>query len=254
MLQACYCSTLTDTALHAVKRRTLVKQKKNSRDRESIQLWPRGANVCDFTSCCPAHKRHFDKNSAHCPDTDVRSFPGGQQQPYLETGRAGAGRWSCWRDILTFKVLVWYFSRLRGHIVRWQKRAYSTSLNILCVFQQEGLVEKLPVDCVNNKHPNFSWNIRFDWLIGQICELAHLTLQLTLQYMKENLTYTPRMSQVLCKDDKRHSNSTYQGIHLSSGHFPFSRLNLFTPANRPLRPRTHSFQVSMNAEIKRAPG
>lgn len=156
---------MTDTGQHAVKRRTQVKQK-NSRDRESIQLWPCGANVCDFKSCSPAHKRHFDKNSAHCPDTDVRSFPGGQQQPYLETGRAGAGRWSCWRDILTFKVLVWYFSRLRGHTMRWQKHIhnanYSTSLNILCIFQQQGHVEKHPLNYVNNTHPKFSQNIRFD--------------------------------------------------------------------------------------------
>lgn len=103
-----------DIARHTVKGKTLVKQR-NCRDRESIQLWPRGANVCDFKSCCPAHECHFDKKSAHCPDTDVRSLPA-RQQPYLETGRASAGRWSWWRDILTFKVSVWFFRQTeRSH-------------------------------------------------------------------------------------------------------------------------------------------
>lgn len=41
---------------------------------------------------------------------------------------------------------------------------------------------------------------------------------------------------MLSEDNKRHSGLTYQGLHLSSGHFPLKPLNLFTPANRPMGP------------------
>lgn len=55
-------------------------------------LW---GQCLDFESCCPAQMCHFNRKDAHCPDNDVRSIPGGQQQPYLETGRDGTDWWSC---------------------------------------------------------------------------------------------------------------------------------------------------------------
>lgn len=30
---------------------------------------------------------HSNRKNAHCPDTDVRSVPGGHEQPYLDTRR-----------------------------------------------------------------------------------------------------------------------------------------------------------------------
>lgn len=59
---------------------------------------------------------------------------------------------------------------------------------------------------------------------------------------------------MLGENDQTQPNSANQGIHLSCGQFQLKPLNLFSPANRLMRPRATSSQVNVKAEIKRAPG
>lgn len=93
---------------------------RNVEDRESIQYWPCGANESDLQSCCPAHQHHFDKKAAHCPDTNLRSFPSAQRL-YLETGGALVGELS--KGYLDKFLPGFYFSEARSLSMWWKNVA-----------------------------------------------------------------------------------------------------------------------------------
>lgn len=113
-----YYSTQTHIAQHALTRKERIWSNKEIAETENQSNFALMRPMSAFLSHAVLHTSVILTKRAHIVLTPM--WDPFQEDDSGRTWRehgAGAGRWNCWRDILTFKSLFLYLSRLRGHIV-----------------------------------------------------------------------------------------------------------------------------------------